>query len=65
MWKAVIHLDVPTGFKKDDGTPSTTQRVVTVVAPDSGGFFNTKSLLEGSYGHGSVKALFEHDPRFA
>ena len=65
MWKAVLLVNVPTGFKKTDGTPSTTQRVMTVIVPDAGGFYNTKALLEGSYGSGTVSALLEHDPRYA
>jgi hypothetical protein len=37
--------------------PVTTGRNVFVTVPDTGGYFGTKSLLESSYGRGSVLAL--------
>ena len=66
MWKAILKVQVPSGLKTwDHSTNShsyqpTSPRVMEVIVPDSGGFYNTKMLLEGSYGHGTVMGLFEH-----
>lgn len=62
MWKAVIEARVPGGGQSWDGTRyvnNTVPQIVTLDVPDSGGYFATKALLEGAYGPGSVKALYE------
>ena len=64
-WKAILNVQVPSGMKQFDPKTNaytyqpTTNRTITVVVPDAGGFFNTKSLLELQYGSGSVAALLE------
>jgi hypothetical protein len=63
-WIALVTLRVPCGGKMLNTTTNayeqpTTNRLVEVVVPDAGGYFNTKALLESSYGFGSVNALRE------
>ena len=65
MWKAVLNVQVPVGLRKSDGTQNTSSRTITVVVPDAGGFYNTKVLLEGTYGAGTVVGLMTHDSRYA
>lgn len=62
MWRAVIEARVPGGGQSWDGSRfvnNTVPQIVTQIVPDSGGFYATKSLLEGAYGVGSVQALYE------
>lgn len=62
MWKAIIEARVPGGGQSFDGTKyvqNTMPQIVEVNVPDTGGYFATKALLEGAYGPGSVKGLYE------
>lgn len=62
MWQAVIKAQVPGGGSSWNGSSyqaNTTGQIVTIKVPDTGGYFATKSLLEGAYGAGSVLSLTE------
>lgn len=62
MWQAVIKAQVPGGGSSWNGSAyqaNTTGQIVTIKVPDTGGYFATKSLLEGAYGAGSVISLTE------
>ena len=61
-WEAVILVKAPGGGQSWNGTSyqnNTMSRNTVVVVPDAGGYFNTKALLEGSFGIGSVQRLTE------
>ena len=62
MWQAVIKAQVPGGGQSWNGSSyqnNTMGQIVTIKVPDAGGYFATKTLLEGAYGSGSVLALTE------
>lgn len=62
MWEAVIKVQVPGGGQSWNGSSyqnNTIGQIVTMTVPDAGGYFPTKSLLEGVYGSGSVQRLSE------
>lgn len=62
MWQAVIKAQVPGGGQSWNGSSyqnNTIGQIVTIKVPDTGGYFATKSLLEGAYGVGSVQSLTE------
>lgn len=61
QWRATVQVQMPsaaTTFVPGRGhMPATMGRNVIMTVPDTGGYFGTKSLLESSYGRGSVLAL--------
>lgn len=61
QWRATVLIQMPsagTTFVPGRGyVPTTMGRNVFVTVPDTGGYFGTKSLLEASYGSGTVVAL--------
>ena len=62
MWEAVIVVRVAGGGQSWNGSSyknNTMGQTVVIVVPDANGYFNTKALLEGSYGVGSVQRLSE------
>jgi hypothetical protein len=63
QWEAVIKVHTPAGqawnATANRYQTDTSARLITVVVPDSGGYHNTKALLEGSYGYDSVRLLKE------
>ena len=65
QWNAWIEVRTPAGMKQyNDRTRAfdiqpTMNRSVNLTVPDAGGYFNTRSLLEATYGPGSVKSLSE------
>lgn len=64
QWIAVVSIRNPIGSKLLNPMTGkyeqpTTGRNIEVTVPDAGGYFNTKSLLEGTYGYGSILGLRE------
>lgn len=64
QWEAVVRVNMPFGAKSFNPATNryetaTYARDMAVVVPDAGGYFNTKALLEGSYGQGSIMRLTE------
>ena len=62
MWQAVIRAQVPGNGQSWNGRSyqsNTIGQIVSVRVPDTGGYFATKSMLEGAYGAGSVVSLVE------
>lgn len=64
QWEAIIRVNMPYSSQAWNSTTkkyetATYARDIAVMVPDSGGYFNTKALLEGSYGQGSVIRMIE------
>jgi len=63
-WEAVVRVNMPAGGQAWNSNTNryetaTYARDTAITVPDAGGYFNTKALLEGSYGQGSVMRLSE------